>query len=161
MPVTDIVKNANTFTMTVVSEFAADPTRVWQMWEDPRQLERWWGPPEWPATFYDHDFTVGGHSKYYMTGPDGTKMHGWWEFTAISSPQSLSIEDGFADDNGEPTGEHGTTTMTATLEPSLGGTRMTLSSQFESAQHLEEMLAMGMEEGLRGALGQIDGILAG
>ncbi len=53
------------------------------------------------------------------------------------------------------------TKMVATLEPSAAGTRMTLSSQFESLEQLEEMLAMGMEEGMREALGQIDAILAG
>ena len=160
MPVIETVKDVDTLTMTIVSEFSADPARVWQVWEDPRQLELWWGPPEWPATFSEHNFTVGGHSRYYMTGPDGTKMHGWWEFTAINAPESLSIDDGFADDNGEPSGDHGTTKMTASLEPIVAGTRMSISSHFESLEQLDEMLAMGMEEGMRLALGQIDGLLA-
>ncbi len=161
MPVIDTVKDAEALTLTVVSEFAAEAARVWQVWEDPRQLERWWGPPEWPATFREHTFIVGGRSMYYMTGPDGTKMHGWWEFTSIDAPRSLGIDDGFADDNGEPTGELGSTSMKVALEPTSAGTRMTLISQFASKEQLEEMLAMGMEEGIRQALGQIDAILAG
>ena len=42
-------------TFTITAEFAATPDRIWQLWSDPRQLERWWGPPDWPATFVDHD----------------------------------------------------------------------------------------------------------
>lgn len=160
MPVIECTKDPKNFTMTIVSDFSADPTRVWQLWDDPRQLERWWGPPEWPATFYEHDFVEGGRSKYFMTGPDGTKMHGWWKFVAIEAQVSLQVEDGFADDNGEPSGDHGTTTMFATLEPSDLGTRMTMCSQFESLEQLEEMLEMGMQEGMIAALGQIDEILA-
>ncbi len=161
MPVIDTIKDTDALTMTIVSELAAEPARVWQLWEDPRQLELWWGPPTWPATFHYYDFVKGGNAKYYMTGPEGTKMHGWWEFTSVDAPRSLGIDDGFADDSGEPTGEHGMTKMVATLEPSAAGTRMTMSSQFESLEQLEEMLAMGMEEGMREALGQIDAILAG
>ena len=52
------------------AEFAASPERVWEVWENPRQLERWWGPPTYPATFTRHDFVVGGESRYFMTGPE-------------------------------------------------------------------------------------------
>ena len=58
-------------TLTVVAEFAAPPARVWQLWSDPRQLERWWGPPTWPATFVEHDLVPGGSARYVMTGPEG------------------------------------------------------------------------------------------
>ena len=47
----------------------ASPERVWQLWADPRQLERWWGPPTYPATFTQHDLAPGGHVEYHMTGP--------------------------------------------------------------------------------------------
>ncbi len=161
MPVIESTKDTTDLTLTIVSEFAASPERVWQVWEDPRQLERWWGPPEWPATFYEHNFREGEGSKYFMTGPDGAKMHGWWTFNSISPIQSLSIDDGFADEHGEPSGEHGTTSMVATLRASATGTRMTVTSQFESLDQLEEMIAMGMEQGMTLALGQLDEILAG
>jgi hypothetical protein len=31
--------------LVLVAEFDAPIERVWQLWADPRQLERWWGPP--------------------------------------------------------------------------------------------------------------------
>ncbi len=50
MTVTAVRKQAETFTMTLEAEFDAPADRVWQLWADPRQLERWWGPPTYPAT---------------------------------------------------------------------------------------------------------------
>jgi uncharacterized protein YndB with AHSA1/START domain len=153
-------KNPEALSMTLVAEFDAGVERVWQLWEDPRQLERWWGPPTYPATFHMHEFTAGGTAKYYMTSPEGEKFHGWWEFTAIKAPRQLEFNDGFADNDGNPTGEHGTSHALVTLEPLGDRTRMTILSTFESEEQLEQMVAMGMMEGMQEAAGQIDAILA-
>jgi uncharacterized protein YndB with AHSA1/START domain len=55
MTVTGIRKDPGSRTMTLDAEFDAAPERVWQLWADPRQLERWWGPPTYPATVDRHD----------------------------------------------------------------------------------------------------------
>ncbi|MDD1476717.1 SRPBCC family protein [Arthrobacter sp. H16F315] len=154
-------QNAADLSFTVVAEFDAGIERVWQVWEDPRQLERWWGPPTWPATFESHDFVPGGKASYYMTGPDGEKARGWWRFTAIEAPHRLEFDDGFADDNGDPNPDMGTSHAVMRLAAVETRTRMTVVSTFDSAAALEQVLAMGMEEGMKQALGQIDGILAG
>ena len=39
-------------------------------------------------------------------------------------------------------------------------TRMSIESVFPNAEAMEQVLAMGMEEGLKQAVGQIDAILA-
>lgn len=159
MPVLSTHKDLDSLTLTVVSEHDADVARVWQIWEDPRQLERWWGPPTWPATFTEHDLTPGGRSSYYMTGPDGETAGGWWKILAVDAPRSFELEDGFADDGqGVPTTE--TTRAVITLEPVDGRTRMTMVTTFASVEHLESLVAMGMEQGLSEAMSQIDGLLA-
>ena len=71
MTVISTTKDPTRLTLTIVADFDASPDRVWEVWEDPRQLERWWGPPTYPATFTRHDFVVGGESRYFMTGPTG------------------------------------------------------------------------------------------
>ena len=160
MTVVSSVKDAQALTLTFVAEFNASVERVWQVWEDPRQLERWWGPPTWPATFERHEFVVGGDSRYYMTGPEGEKAHGWWTVTAIDAPHRLEFADGFADDSGEPVDPKDVTTVVVSFEATDSGTRMTTTATFLSAEQLERMAAMGMEEGMRLAMGQIDDILA-
>jgi uncharacterized protein YndB with AHSA1/START domain len=161
MTVVDVRKDLGAATITFVAEFAAPPDRVWQVWEDPRQLERWWGPPMWPATYTKHDFLVGGTSQYHMTGPDGTEAHGWLRYTAIDAPKSLELVDGFADETGRENPDLPTSDMRARFESADGGTRMTLVTAYPNAEALTTVLEMGMEEGMTAALGQIEAVLAG
>jgi uncharacterized protein YndB with AHSA1/START domain len=153
-------KDTEALTLTFVAEFDAGVERVWQVWEDPRQLERWWGPPTWPATFERHDFVVGGSSRYFMTGPEGEKARGWWTTTAIEAPHRLEFDDGFADDNGEPDGAMAPIRAVVTIEALGARSRMTTVTTFVSAEQLEQWLGMGMEEGMSLAMGQIDALLA-
>lgn len=98
MTVTDVRKDADALTMTITVQLDASVDRAWQLWADPRQLERWWGPPSHPATFVDHDLQPGGRMSYFMTSPEGEKYHGWWEVLAVDPPRRLEVRDGFADD---------------------------------------------------------------
>ncbi|MEZ0051111.1 uncharacterized protein YndB with AHSA1/START domain [Mycobacterium sp. MAA66] len=147
--------------MTFVAEFAAPPERVWQVWADPRQLERWWGPPIWPATFTRHELTPGGQSRYHMTGPEGEKAPGWWTTISTKPPAALVVEDGFSGPDGEPDHAMPTMRMEVSFEAVDSGTRMTILTRFTDIEQLEKVAAMGMVEGMTGALGQIDAVLAG
>jgi uncharacterized protein YndB with AHSA1/START domain len=161
MTVTAIRKNPEALTMTVEAEFEASPERVWQLWADPRQLERWWGPPTYPATFTRHDLTLGARVEYHMTGPEGDQPHGYWDVVEVDPPHSLVFNDGFADDDGTPNPDMPTTTATVTIEDMGDGrTRMSIATVFPNLEAMEQVLAMGAEEGITQAIGQIDGILA-
>ena len=160
MPIVSSTQDREALTFIIVAEFAAPPARVWQVWADPRQLERWWGPPTWPATFEQHDVVVGGGSRYYMTGPEGEKARGWWRFLALDAPRSLEFEDGFADESGVPNTQMPTIRARVELEATAAGTRMTVTSQFASDEHFENLVQMGMVEGMTQAMSQIDEILA-
>lgn len=162
MTVTNVHQDPTALTMSITAEFDASVERCWQLWQDPRQLERWWGPPEYPATFVEHDLTPGGGASYFMTGPAGDKARGWWRVVTVDPPRHLELEDGFADADGHPNAAMPTMTMRVALdERSAGGTRMTITTTFPSAAAMEQVLAMGMEEGMLAAMGQIDALLAG
>lgn len=160
MTVTSIDKDLDNMTMTLVAEFGAPPERVWLLWEDPRQLERWWGPPTYPATFTQHDLAPGAEVRYFMTGPEGDRHHGWWRIEAVEPPRSLRISNGFADADGNPDPAMPVMEMEMSLADHAGGTRMRLRTTFASREQLERVLEMGMEQGLREAVGQIDALLA-
>lgn len=159
MTVIESTKDAEALTLTIVTEYEAPRERIWQLWSDPRQLERWWGPPGYPATFEVFEFEPGGRATYYMTLPDGTKAWGWWRFIEIEPTDRLVVDDGFAEEGGAPAqGEAGR--MTTAFEERDGRTRMTITSQFASVDQMNELLAMGQEEGMLQALTQIDPLLA-
>ena len=161
MTVTSVRKDPEALTMTITAELDATVERAWQLWADPRQLERWWGPPTYPATVVDHDLATGARVTYFMTGPDGDKSHGWWQVLVVEPPNRLELKDGFADDSGTPNDAMPTTTMVVTLtERDGGGTLMVIEAQFPSLQAMEQLVSMGMEEGMAAAMGQIAEILA-
>lgn len=161
MTVTAVEKNASALSMTVIADFAASPERVWQLWSDPRQLERWWGPPTYPATVDSHDLQPGGRVTYHMTGPSGDQPRGYWDVDEVQPPHRLTFRDGFLHDDGTVNPDLPTTVALVTIEDAGNGqTRMSIESHFPSTEAMEQLLAMGMEEGMKQAVGQIDEILA-
>jgi uncharacterized protein YndB with AHSA1/START domain len=160
MPITSVEKDPESLTMTVVADFGVGVRRLWDAYADPRQLEKFWGPPEWPATFTRHDLVPGGRAEYYMTGPDGEKAGGYWEFLSVDAPHSFEVRDGFTKDDGSPDTELPTTDMILTFTETEGGSRVTVTTRFGSLEELEQLIGMGMEEGMRTAMGQIDAVVA-
>jgi uncharacterized protein YndB with AHSA1/START domain len=97
-----------------------------------------------------------------MTGPEGDQPRGYWEVDEVDPPHRLVFRDGFAHADGTPNPEFPMTIARVGIEEIGGGrTRMSIESTFPSLEAMEQVLAMGMEEGLTLAVGQIDGILAG
>jgi uncharacterized protein YndB with AHSA1/START domain len=159
--ITDVRKDHEALTMTVTAEFDAPNERVWQLWADPRKLERWWGPPAYPATVLAHDLTPGGEVAYSMTGPEGDSHRGWWRVLDVDPPRRLEVEDGFADADGVPLEDMPTMTMRVELaERGDGGTRVVIVSTFASAEAFDQVLEMGVEQGMRESMGQMDAVLA-
>jgi uncharacterized protein YndB with AHSA1/START domain len=148
-------------TMTVISEWDAPIERVWALWSDPRKLERWWGPPGYPATMVDFELRPGGVVTYYMTSPEGQRHHGWWRVLEVDAPRRCRIEDGFGESPDDPAPGLPSGIMTVSLHAlPTGATRMEVESIFPSREAMEQVLAMGMEEGMKAAITQIDAILA-
>jgi uncharacterized protein YndB with AHSA1/START domain len=161
MTVTAVRKDPERLTMTLTAEFDAPPERVWQLWADPRQLERWWGPPTYPATFTRHSLAPGSRVEYHMTGPSGDQPHGYWDILEADPPRRLVFRDGFAGADGTPDDDFPRTEGRVTIEPvAAGRTRMSIESRFASTEAMERLLAMGMEQGITEAVGQIDAILS-
>jgi uncharacterized protein YndB with AHSA1/START domain len=160
MSAVEITKDLENATLVVTSVFAASPDRVWRLWADPRQLERWWGPDPYPATVVDHDLRPDGHVSYFMTGPEGDQHKGYWRILSAEPPHRLVFEDGFADDAGDPNDDLPLSRAEVTIEPVDDvHTRMTITSVYDTSADLEQVLAMGMEEGIRTAVEQIDALL--
>ncbi len=179
--------------IAVRASYHVPPERLWQLWADPRQLERWWGPPTYPAEVLEHRLEPGGAVAYAMTGPEGDRQpcpaaartrgprrsrrrarsgsaaprrsarpaRGWWQVLVVEPPHLLVVEDGFADADGAPVADLPVTVMRVDIAATGdGGSSMALTSTFASPEAMQQTLDMGVIEGLRGAVGQIDGILA-
>lgn len=173
MPVTSVTKDAESLTMTVIADFDAPVRRLWDAYLDPRQLERFWGPPTYPAVFTRHDGCVGGRSEYAMTGPDGDVSRGYWEWVAIDELKGFEVRDAFALPDGTANPQmpaesaagaaspgDGIERMVFAFEATPNGSRVTTTTYFNSLADLEQLLALGMEQGMTEAMGQMDAVLA-
>jgi uncharacterized protein YndB with AHSA1/START domain len=146
-------------TMTMVAEFDAAPERLWDLYEDPRKLERWWGPEPYPATFTRYEFEPGGQCRYYMTGPDDFKHYGWWRIDSIDEPHRIEFTQGLSGEDGEPVPGDQSLSGVVTLERIGSGTRMTVLTRFPDTELMAQMIGGGMQEGMSQAIGQIDALL--
>ena len=165
MPVTCVTKDAASLTMTVIAEFDAPVRRLWDAYLDPRQLERFWGPPTYPALFTRHDGCVGGRSEYTMTSPDGEVFRDYWEWVAVDDLKSFEVRDAVAIPDGSthaaaPGPGDGIGRMVFAFEATSDGSRVTTTTYFDSVAGMERMLTMGMEQGMTAAMGQMDAVLA-
>lgn len=162
MSVTSVDKDPEEMTMTVVAEVDATIERAWQLWADPRQFERWWGPPGFPTTVVDHDLRSGGRVTFFMTGAGGERHDSEWDVVAADPPRHLELRDADVDDHGRPNDGNAMTAMVITIAERLGGGAvMTIRTHFDSLAGMEEVLATGFQEGMRAVLSQMDAVLAG
>lgn len=165
MPITTVEKDPENLTMTVVADFKASLQRLWDAYTDPRQIEKFWGPPTFPATFTRHDVFPGGRSNYSMTGPDGSVHGGYWEWIDVKHPEgdsaSFEVRDGFSTPDGSPNTDLPTMRMVFHFESTVpAGSRVTTTTFFNTSEQLAQLVEMGMEEGMREAMSQIDDVLA-
>jgi uncharacterized protein YndB with AHSA1/START domain len=160
MPVTSVTTDPEALRMTLVAEFPVPVERLWGAFADPRKLERFWGPPGYPATFDSYDLRPGGVAHYWMTSPEGERFHGRWEFDEIDAPDRMVVRDSFADAQGAIDPSLPTGRMTMTFESTATGSRLTVASTSPTAEALEQVLAMGQADGMRQAMGQLDTVLA-
>jgi uncharacterized protein YndB with AHSA1/START domain len=161
VPVTNVTQDLDTRTLIITAEFAAPVERIWEVYADPRQLEKVFGPPTYPATFVEHDLTPGGRAHYYMTSPEGEKYYGWWKVTAVDEPRSFAFEDGFAsDDSFTPLEDMPVSHNVYAFEAIDTGTRATFTSTYDTAEGMQKVLDMGMVEGASSAINQIDALVA-
>jgi len=132
--VTTVNKDAQNLTLTVTAEFDAPPERVWQLWADPRQFERWWGTSDHPATATAVDLRAGGRVEYYWSGPEGD-MPNAWEVVEADQPRRLVLRDAVVDENDVPVDE-GPSSFTVTFDPVAGGrTRMSIKAGSPTSRH--------------------------
>ena len=160
MPVTSVTTDAEELSIVLVADFPVPAERLWDAFADPRKLERFWGPPGYPATFGTYDLRPGGYIHYWMTSPEGQTFYGRWDVTAVDAPRTFTVTDTFADENGVSDPAMPAGTMTVTVEPTATGSRLTVLSTSPTLEALQQVIEMGQIEGMTQAMSQLDTVLA-
>lgn len=145
------------FTFRMEREFAFPRELVFRAWSSCEHVTKWWGPKDFTLPVCEMDFRPGGTWFYGMFHPDFGLNHGLMEYTAIEEPKLIEFIDHFAD-------EH--RTINRALPSSrgridfldLGGGRTLLvnTSTYASTEQLEQVVAMGMEQGFAMTLDRLE-----
>lgn len=76
-------------------------------------------------------FHPGGFSHYYMTGPDGERSGGYWEFVAVDAPHSFEVKDVSPYPDGSPNADMPSMRMVFTFSETDSGARMITTHLFQ------------------------------
>ena len=159
MTVTSVDTDYDSLSVTLIADFDNPIDRVWELWSDPRKLERWWGPPGYPATVDRHALTPGGEVIYFLTAPEGDRHWGMWRVTSVDPPTSLQFTDVCADSDGAVE-DSPVIEISVRLLEHEGGTRMEMRMTFETREDMDRIVDTGTVDGLTQGVGQMDGLLA-
>jgi uncharacterized protein YndB with AHSA1/START domain len=160
MTITSVDTDYDSLTVTLIADFGNPIDQVWELWSDPRKLERWWGPPGYPATVEEHALTPGGEVTYFLTSPEGDRHRGMWRVTSVDPPTSLQFTDAFADSDGAPLEDSPVSEISVRLLEQEGGTRMEVRMRFETREAMERIVDMGTVDVLKQGVSQMEDLLA-
>ncbi|MCO5192320.1 MAG: SRPBCC domain-containing protein [Anaerolineae bacterium] len=146
--------------LVMTRRFAAPRHLVWQAYTDCAHLSQWWGPTGWTVPHCELDLRPGGKWHYCMKGemPDGSVMESWGlaVYREIVPPERLVYVDAFSDSDGTISADLPQMLITVTFEEIDGQTLLTSITEFDSAEALQTVIDMGMEQGITQTWDRLD-----
>ena len=122
-------------------ELPASPAAVFDAFQDPARLARWWGPAGFTNTFHLFEFTPGGSWRFTMHGPNGKNYENESAFVEIVPGERVRLR--------HVSLPH--YDLSITLEPSGQGTLLTWLGVFENdgfAESMRDFLQTANEQNL-------------
>ncbi len=157
---TEIIANQSDSTFSVIRDFDAPMAIVWRAYTEAVYLDQWWGPQPWRAETKEMDFRVGGHWLYAMCGPEGERHWGRMDYTDISLHQFFAMKDCFCDEHGVANPALPESHGRISFHQHESCTRVEWKTTYASAEGLQTVVAMGMEQGVRICVDQLVALLA-
>jgi len=157
--VTDFTVETETNSLRIKREFAAGLSQVWDAWTKAEILDKWWAPVPYKAKTKSQVFEPNGHWLYEMAGPNGESHWGIMNYKEINLHDNFSAIDSFCDENVVPNPAFPSTDWKVTFTKSGGHTIVNIVSVYASKELIEQILQMGMKEGMTMALEQLDTLL--
>ncbi|AEV98276.1 ATPase [Niastella koreensis] len=147
-------------TLTIRREFLGSRQLVWDCYTKSELLDQWFAPEPLTTKTKSMDFREGGHWHYAMVEPNGTEYWGWTDYVKIKPIDFYTTLDAFSNADGEinkdlPRAEW-RLTFTEKGENALVETIVT----YKSLAELEQVIQMGMEQGMMATLQKLDQLLA-
>lgn len=145
--------------LTVTRTFDANIDLVWRGWTEAALLDQWWAPKPWQSKTKRMEFQEGGQRLYSMCGPEGQEHWGLTTYEAISHHDNFAGNDAFCDREGKVNPDFPVAYFRNQFSEDSGKTNVTVVTEYASEAHLQQVIEMGMKEGLRMAYDNLDQVL--
>ncbi len=113
-------------TLRMERVIATTPERLYELWTQPEELVKWWGPEGYTVPKHAMDVRPGGRWRTTMRAPDGKDHTVSGIYRTLEPHRRVVFTWGWDDDAGLRGQE---TECIVTFEPVPGGTRMTFVQQ--------------------------------
>jgi uncharacterized protein YndB with AHSA1/START domain len=146
-------------TMTIKREFAAKRQLVWDCYTKSALLDRWFAPRPLTTKTKFMDFSEGGRWHYAMVEPNGQEYWGRMDYQTIQPIDHYTALDGFCDDTGTLNPDLPRSKWDVTFSDMAAHTLVTTVVFYSSAEALQQVIDMGMKDGLTSTLERLDEFL--
>jgi uncharacterized protein YndB with AHSA1/START domain len=155
----DFLVNKENNTLTIIREFAANRSLVWDCYTKSELLDQWFAPKPFTTRTKSMDFREGGHWHYAMLDPEGAEYWARMDYVTIQPIANYTALDAFCDAEGAINPELPRATWAVTFQE-LGQNAMVQTIvTYKSLTDLETIIQMGMKEGLTATLESLDDLL--
>ncbi|MFT3980463.1 MAG: SRPBCC domain-containing protein [Ferruginibacter sp.] len=122
----------------VTALLPASPALVWQVWTNPEDIARWWGPSGFTNIIHTMEVQPGGEWQLTMQGPDGKRYPNKSRFVEVIPLQKIVFDHFYPN-----------YTATILLEPLANGTLLQWEMVFETAELFDTVVKVfKADEGL-------------
>ena len=146
-------------TITVKREFAANRQLIWDCFTKSEMLDQWFAPEPFTTKTKSMDFNEGGHWHYAMVDPEGKEYWGWTEYTKIQPIDYYKTLDAFSDSEGNLNKDLPKAEWHVEFNDKNENTLVVTTVQYDSLEALDQVINMGMKEGLTSTLERLDKLL--
>jgi uncharacterized protein YndB with AHSA1/START domain len=141
--------------LVIKRRFNAPPRIVFDAWTRADLVKRWWAPASHGVVVAqcEADVRAGGRYRYVLRQAEGEIAFSG-EYLEVSPPRRLVYTQVF-----EPMATSGVATITLTFAEVDGGTELVAHEEYPSAAVRAQVLASGMEHGMRETMDQLEELL--
>ncbi|MEQ8336861.1 MAG: SRPBCC domain-containing protein [Cyclobacteriaceae bacterium] len=147
-------------TITVKREFAANRQLIWDCYTKSEMLDQWFAPEPFATKTKSMDFSEGGHWHYAMVDPEGKEYWGWTEYTKIKAIDYYKTLDAFSDSEGNLNSDLPQAEWHIEFSDKGKNTLVVTTVQYDSLEALDQVINMGMKDGLTSTLERLDKLLS-
>ena len=155
----DFLVDKDKNTITVKREFAAKRQMVWDCYTKSELLDQWFAPKPLTTKTKFMDFSEGGHWLYAMVEPNGQEYWGRTDYQTIDAIDNYTALDGFCDNTGTLNPDLPRSTWNVSFTDVAKHTLVETVVSYTSAEALQQVINMGLKEGLTSTLERLDELL--